>query len=86
MESAMSAVTECKEYRSPKHKLVDFFRRSRDGWKRKCQAAKRKAKSSANHVAVLKKSRNRWKSLVRQQREEIARLRQELEAAKKSPR
>lgn len=81
----MSTVSETKEYRSPKHKLVSFFRRSRDGWKRKCQASKRKAKSLANHVAALKKSRNRWKSLVREQREEIARLRRELEEAKKSP-
>ncbi len=81
----MSTGSETKEYRSPRHKLVDFFRRSRDGWKRKCQAAKRKAKSLANHVAALKKSRNRWKSLVREQRQEIAGLRQQLEEAKKSP-
>ncbi len=82
----MSTMQEIKEYRSPLRKLAAFFRRSRDGWKAKCQAAKRKAKSLANHVAVLKKSRNRWKSLVRQQHQEIARLKQELEEAKNSPR
>jgi hypothetical protein len=62
--------------------LVRFFERSRNGWKEKCQAAKGKGKALLNHVAALKKSRNRWKALARQHRDEVERLRQELEEVK----
>jgi uncharacterized coiled-coil DUF342 family protein len=62
--------------------LVRFFEKSRNGWKEKCQAAKRKGKSLLNHVAALKRSRNRWKALAREQRDEVERLRQELEEIK----
>jgi hypothetical protein len=81
-ESAMSMATEQKTYRSPLSKLVRFFERSRDGWKEKCQAAKRKAKALVNHVVALKKSRNHWKALARRHRNEVKGLRQELEAIK----
>jgi hypothetical protein len=73
-----------KTYRSPVHKLRAFFEKSRDGWKAKCAAAKRKAKALANNVAALRRSREHWKALARQQRDEIERLRQELEEAKNS--
>jgi hypothetical protein len=85
-ESAMSMTIEQKTYRSPLSKLVRFFERSRDGWKEKCQAAKKKAKALVNHVVALKKSRNRWKALARQHRNEVERLREELEQVKNSPR
>jgi predicted nucleic acid-binding Zn-ribbon protein len=78
----MSVSVEPKTYRSPRHKLLGFFEKSRDGWKAKCLAAKRKAKALTNNVAALRKSRERWKSLAREQRDELERLRQELEQAK----
>ena len=84
-DSVMSALSEPKVYRSPLHKLLNFFRKSRDGWKAKCLAAKRKGKALANNIAALTKSRDRWKVQSRQQREEIEQLRQELEQAKNSP-
>jgi len=82
----MIALSEPKVYRSPRHKLLNFFEKSRDGWKAKCLAAKRKGKALANNVAALTKSRDRWKVLARQHRDEIEQLRQELEQAKNSPR
>ena len=82
----MIASSEPKVYRSPLRKLLNFFEKSRDGWKAKCLAAKRKGKSLANNVTALTKSRDRWKVLARQQRDEAERLRQELEQAKNSPR
>ena len=82
----MIASSEPKVYRSPLHKLLNFFRKSRDRWKAKCFLGKRKAKALANNVAALTKSRDRWKVLARQQRDEVAQLRQELEQAKNSPR
>jgi hypothetical protein len=78
----MSILSEPGTYRSPLSKLVCCFKKSRDGWKEKCQAAKRKAKALLNHVAALKKSRNNWKDLARQRRDEVEQLRQELEEIK----
>jgi predicted RNase H-like nuclease (RuvC/YqgF family) len=85
-DAAMSALSEPKRYRSPRHKLLAFFEKSRDGWKSKCLAAKKKAKALANNVAALRKSRERWKALAREHRSEVERLQQELEQAKSSPR
>ena len=78
----MSTVIGSKTFRSPRHKLLEFFQKSRDGWKAKCLAAKRKAKALANNVAALQKSRERWKALARQQRSQLQQLQGELEEAK----
>jgi hypothetical protein len=80
----MSATTEENAYRSPLSKLVQFFHKSRDGWKQKCQAAKARAKRLYNHIVKLKASRNRWKEIARQSRREAEQLRQELAAVKNS--
>lgn len=61
---------EGKLYRSPLKKLAAFFERSRDGWKRKCLAAKLRVKRLQTKVAELEASRQRW-------REEALRLRGE---------
>ena len=82
----MSALSEPKVYRSPRHKLLSFFERSRDRWKAKCLSRKREAKALTNNVVALRQSRDRWKALARQQRDEVQRLRRELEQAKNSPR
>ena len=36
--------SESREFRSPQRKLVRFFQKSRDNWKRKCQEAKQRCK------------------------------------------
>lgn len=82
----MSVLSEPKTYRSPRHKLLAFFEKSRDGWKAKCLAAKKKVKALANNVAALRRSRERWKALACQRRNEILRLERELEEVKSSPR
>jgi len=82
----MIASSEAKVYRSPLHKLLNFFKKSRDRWKAKCRLGKQKAKTLTNNAVALRKSRDRWKVLARQHREEAKRLRQELEQAKNSPR
>ncbi len=78
----MSHVVEAETYRSPIKKLLRFFRQSRDGWKRKCQEAKRKLKSFDVRLRVLRQNRDRWKELASQQQTELERLREELEAVK----
>jgi hypothetical protein len=74
---------EQKEFRSPQAKLLRFFERSRNGWKRKCREAKEDVKRLNNNVAALKRSRGRWKVLAKQRVDEIERLRRELEETKK---
>jgi hypothetical protein len=84
MEVAVIALNnEQKEYRSPQTKLLRFFERSRNGWKRKCREAKDDVKRLSNNVADLKRSRGRWKALAKQHADEIAQLRQELDEVKK---
>lgn len=82
----MVAVVEDKQYRSPLPKLVRFFRKSRDGWKGKHHEAKAAVKRLTNGANALKKSRDRWKALAKQRRDELRQLRAELEAQKSRPR
>ena len=78
----MIAVTEEKGYRSPQRKLLRFFEKSRNGWKRKCQEAKTVVKRLTDGTQALRESRNRWKALAKQQRQELRELRRELEVQK----
>jgi hypothetical protein len=53
----MDAGMEVKEYRSPQYKLVQFFERSRNQWKRKCQdRGVRSGCQSLNEDAVRSRS------------------------------
>lgn len=74
---------EQKEFRSPQAKLLRFFEKSRNGWKRKCRKAKDDVKRLTNNVADLKRSRFHWKETAKQQADEIQRLRRELDEVKK---
>jgi len=81
-EHAMPAFELAKRYKSPIHKLLRFFERSRDRWKAKCQAAKARVKRLQSHTAKLLGSRQRWKELAQQRAREIEELRRELETLK----
>ena len=83
---ARSAAAGAFEYRSPLRKLARFFEKSRKGWKEKCQQAKTMVKRLTNGIYALKKSRDRWKALAKQEREELWELGRELEAQKTLPR
>lgn len=82
----MTTTDGTKTFRSPRHKLLGFFKKSRDRWKAKCLQAKRKGKALANNVAALQRSRERWKAVAREHGSEVEQLRQELERIKNSPR
>jgi hypothetical protein len=71
-----------KQFKSPVHKLLPFFERSRDGWKRKCGVAKAAIKRLKNQTVKLQRSRQRWKELAKQRGRELERLRRELETQK----
>jgi hypothetical protein len=71
-----------RQYKSPVHKLLPFFERSRDGWKRKCGVAKAAVKRLKNQTAKLQQSRQRWKDLAKQRGRELEQLRRERDAQK----
>lgn len=66
---------EKETFTSPMHKLVQFFRRSRDGWKQKHRNAKDDLKRVKNEAYALRKSRDKWKKLAKLQAQELQRLR-----------
>jgi hypothetical protein len=70
------------ELKSPLRKLVQFFQRSRDNWKRKCQERKRRCVALSNQLRAVEASRSRWKGIAQEQRLEAQRLRQQVEALK----
>ena len=45
-------------YKSPLRKLVNFFKTSRDNWKKKYQETKKEVNRLANRVRFLEKSKN----------------------------
>ena len=73
---------EGKTYLSPSRKLLPFFERSRDGWKRKCLNAKTRVKRLKNRVRQLEASREFWKQRARQHQEALRQAQEDAEALK----
>jgi chromosome segregation ATPase len=55
-----------KAYKSRPGALAWFFRKSRDGWKRKYQDLKATVKGYKNRIADLTKSREQWRAKAEQ--------------------
>jgi len=72
-------VADVAVYSSPLKKLTRFFRKSRDGWKRKCLGAKQALKLLQNQVRAVQRSREEWKQRCQEQRSRIAELEAELQ-------
>lgn len=72
-------------YRSPKHKLVNFFEKSRNNWKQKHSELKAKAKYLTNRVSYLEKSKQAWKEKAEFLQERIRELEKRGPDKKKSP-
>lgn len=49
------------KYRSPRHKLLKFFEKSRNQWKTKCLEAKATLRQVKNRATWLAHSRDTWK-------------------------
>jgi chromosome segregation ATPase len=61
-----------KDYRSRPGALVWFFRKSRDGWKRKYCDLKVTVKGFKNRIADLTKSREHWRTQAQQAGQRLA--------------
>lgn len=64
-------------YKSRIKVLAEFFRRSRDKWKKKCLAAKAALKKTNNLVRWLQTSRDTWKAKAEKLEAEVRQLREE---------
>ena len=73
-----------KEYKSPPHALIWFFRKSRDLWKSKYQELQASIKRLKNRVADVTKSREQWKLKAEQTNNQLTVL--EAENASLAPR
>ena len=65
---------ETRTFKSPARKLIRFFERSRDNWKRKYMELKRKLKKLSNQVRAVEKSRDHWKEVAHQERQRFDQL------------
>jgi hypothetical protein len=81
----METVVEGTAYKSRPKLLLSFFKRSRDGWKRKCKKAKEQLKLAKNQNRAVEKSRARWKTRAKELEAEVEQLRHELEEQKALP-
>jgi predicted nucleic acid-binding Zn-ribbon protein len=61
-----------QDYKSRPGALIWFFRKSRDGWKRKYQVLKAAEKGYKNRIADLIKSREHWRDEARRAGEQRA--------------
>ena len=62
------------DYKSPTHKLIKFFKRSRDQWKEKALEAKNKTKLCKNRIKFLETSKASLKSEVKNLRAELEKV------------
>jgi hypothetical protein len=68
------------DYKSRPGALIWFFRKSRDGWKRKYRDLKAAEKGYKNRIADLTTSRERWRTEAQRAGERLAAAEAELAA------
>jgi hypothetical protein len=73
------------EYKSPKHKLVRFFARSRDLWKDKYQERVYETKILRNKISYLENNKESWKRRAEEAEKEIKQLKAELKISAAKP-
>ena len=73
-KTIMREEQDINEYKSPARKLIKFFRKSRDLWKRKYQEVKETVKYLQNRTRFLEKSKEELKNRVKELEGELARL------------
>jgi hypothetical protein len=67
----MKSAKNDKVYKSPERKLVRFFEKSRDNWKRKYKEAKKTSRYLKDRMRSLEKSRAYWKEQAREANEKL---------------
>jgi len=73
-------------YKSPKRKLIAFFKKSRDQWKEKYKQLRGELKRLSNQLYYAKKSKDVLKTRIKELDTEVRRLRSQAEIDKKKGR
>ncbi len=73
------------QYKSPTHKLINFFKTSRDKWKAKAQDAKRKIRSLTEMLRKLRQRRDELRTEVKELRQQVKELDKQLQTVTNSP-
>lgn len=73
-KTIMREEQDINEYKSPARKLIKFFKKSRDLWKRKYQEVKETVKYLQNRTRFLEKSKEELKNRVKELEAELASL------------
>jgi chromosome segregation ATPase len=82
MEATIGAARNRSSYRSPARVLVDWFRKSRDGWKQKFMKRKADLKRFKNRAYDLERSREHWKTQATTHQQQVEALQAEVERLK----
>ncbi len=61
-------------YKSPRHKLIRFFEKSRNQWKAKCLEAKKQIKYLKNRLKYHQASARKWRAKAKALEQELAEL------------
>ncbi len=80
VDMAQTQAQATEGYKSRPGALIWFFRKSRDGWKRKYQDLKVSAKQLKNRIADLTKSRDQWRLKAERAQEQLAILQAETDS------
>lgn len=75
-----TAANPVEGYKSPRHKLLRFFEKSRNQWKAKCLSAKVVVKRLQNRIRFLEKSKDRLTHRVSELEAELHTLKRLLQA------
>jgi hypothetical protein len=78
----MDVGMEVKEYRRPQYKLVRFFERSRNNWKRKSHSRKVLIKRLTSRLQKMRVGRDRWRERAAALQDELGRVQDELQQLK----
>jgi Tfp pilus assembly protein FimV len=75
-----TATNPIEGYKSPRHKLIRFFEKSRNQWKAKCLNAKALVKRLQNRIRFLEKSKEQLKHRMSELEADLNTLRRLLQA------
>lgn len=67
------------QYKSPAHKLIKFFKKSRDNWKAKAQAGKKKIRSLAEMLRKLRHRRDELQAQIKTLRQQVSDMEKQLQ-------
>ncbi len=79
----MKSATKNKVYKSPTKKLVHFFEKSRDNWKRKYKATKETVRYLNYKMRALERSRDNWKKKAQEEKEKLKIAEEKIKAYEK---